>query len=239
MKSSRINLTVLYLFVLGILTSCSNYHVLTINSNDTQRNNFDELVNVEYNYEIAHSFKGEDLPIHLRVYNDDNRSYLNVDWSSSFIVVSKDTVKLRLSNNQQNKVAIKPGEFVDFRVQTITSNRIILSYNNAPITNSVLTINGERISSKSSKFLMNTTPLSFSTHIKLSFFDDFADSFYAVSSFWLDEVQRVNVSQERLDRLPGNMSYVLDEAEADLGAFVFAAVIATLPAIMTIGFAAP
>lgn len=226
-----------YIIALIMMTSCSNYHVISINSNDTQPNNFNEWVNVSTNFEVAHSFKGQNIPIHFRVYNDDQRSYLNVDWENSFIIADKDTLRLTVPRGQQAKAAIKPGEFIDFSSRAIASRRFVERYKNASTYSSSLSLTDGRVSSDRSTFNSNSTPLAFSTHLKLSFFEDFTDSFYAVSNFWVDNVYRVRVGENRLaNGLASNQTFIESGNSEDFGAFVGAAVVASIPALMAIGF---
>lgn len=220
------------LIALCVFSSCTTYQVLSVSSEDARRNNFNELVNVAYNYEIAHSFKGTNLPIQLRVYNDDTRSYLNVDWSSSFVVVEQDTVKFKLFRGDPPRESIKPGEFSDFLVRGIVSNAFNLTNTNAPHVKSFLSVDHGSVPAKSAKFTKNNTPLNFSTHLKLSYFDDFEDSFYGISSFWINEVQAAKVSSEQLVGLPSNQSYVMEEDNSGVGAFFIITILALLPAIM-------
>lgn len=90
----------LMVFLFGT-TSCSKYYYSTVNSNAANilRNDMGDFVEEDDSVSIVYSFFGEDLPIHITVYNKTDQPMF-VDWRQSALVV-EDEASTYISKDMQ------------------------------------------------------------------------------------------------------------------------------------------
>lgn len=184
---------VMFLF---LLTSCEGYHLLVLNSEDAVRNNFNELVHVGDNYEVVHSFKGLNLPVDIRVYNDDQKQPIYVNWSRSFIVFKQDTLQLVDEIKGVKRETIEPQKYVDFRLDSIKNEQLyslahpyinVFDEEHPDIGRYYISEGFEALVTRFSKAY---SPLRFRLYVNLSQ-NEIEKGFYVVTNFWLEELQLI------------------------------------------------
>ncbi|MCD7914999.1 MAG: hypothetical protein LUG96_06860 [Tannerellaceae bacterium] len=90
----------LMVFLFGT-TSCSKYYYSTVSSNapEVLRNEMGDFVEEDDSVSIVYSFFGEDLPIHITVYNKTDQPMF-VDWRQSALIVEDEAANY-ISNDMQ------------------------------------------------------------------------------------------------------------------------------------------
>jgi hypothetical protein len=257
--------TILFLFSIILLTSCTVYHYTTVESKSIQKNEQAGFAEENDTMRIEYNFNGYSGPVSIRILNKTDRP-LYVDWKRSSIIVNNNAISyfnpnIQLdgtissqsiqSTNQVSagdgtvhaNLAVQPGiSFIPPHAYTQNNYVHLSSFVNSRIPaeqmkREKLYIDNLEYNLRKIYFSETNTPLFFKSYITFILGDNNGQSFSKQHDFYIASFSRTSLKPEERyhNRIPGNTFFT----SSPTGVGTFVGVTALLGGITLAAIAAP
>lgn len=202
MKVSLTSKSLLFLLYISIiiLTGCSRYQYISINSNLYQ-NEQKEFINENDTVMIKYTFAGENLPITISIFNKLLQP-LYVDLGRSTVIIN---------NLQINGTFYRDGQ-IDFIAPlsyvTLTSNPLKDQFISVNPEDSLTNLTINTVEGKLRSFNVETTPLYFRSILALTPNEDYSYPTFYDYSFWVSDILQTMNSPASITYKPSNRFYI-------------------------------
>lgn len=200
-KTSSIKI-IFGVFCLIFISGCARYQYVFVES-DLSQNDNKEYFTENDTLLIKYTFKGENFPITLTIYNKLNQP-LYIDWSRSVVVI----------NNIQIEGAFYHNGLTDFIAPLsyviATSNNLkdqFIEYNPGDST-TYIAISGGGSRVKKYSYNERTTPLFFRNILAVSPNEDYSLPTFYDYSFWVSDIVQSGSAPSELTYSPANQFFI-------------------------------
>lgn len=226
--------TLAVLVAVLILTGCSVYQHVTLESNLKQNGKLGYLIEND-SILIGYSFNGQNGPIHIELANKSDRPFY-IDWRKSALITNgqsnslwKDEARF-VANSTEYKVRpeneiVSSTSSIDGILEKKDKMTFVPPHSNVSVDSYVLqskfftntsqkreratlyTAEG-KVSAKKFSFSKENSPLNFRIFLSFSRDDSFKNPVLFDSSFWVSDYFETSVSPKALSAIPENQFYI-------------------------------
>jgi len=186
-----------------LLSGCSNYQYITIDSNLYKNENKEFLVSND-TVSIKYSFAGENFLISVSIYNKLQKP-VYIDWARTNVILNGGQLNESFYHEEQISY-IAPQSFV-----TILSNPLLEKFIPINTQDSLIYINGFK--GKNGKWVIDTfneenTPVYFRSIIALTTNENLTSPMFIDNSFWVSQLYQTTASPLESFKKLSNQFYI-------------------------------
>lgn len=199
----KTNLLFVLIIFLTLLSSCSHYQYVSIDSNLNKNENKEFLVDND-TVTIKYAFSGENLLMAISIYNKLQHP-LYIDWRRTKVILNGGQINDSFYHEQDISY-IAPQSYA-----TIISNTLVSQFININLHDSVSNVGFIKENHRNwvrAWYNEEITPLFFRNIVALTTHEDFTNPIYFDVSFWVSEILQTTRSHSLNQNLPSNQFYL-------------------------------
>ena len=191
-------------FGMIILSSCSKYQYISINSNLTQ-NDKREFISENDTVKVTYTFQGEACPMKVEIYNKLQKP-LYIDWSKSYLIIDTDRVNNPF-NHEGTFSYIDPHSDIVLSGILVQNRFIPTCRHDSLATVTISTKNGTTEVIRHS-YTPETTPLYLRCCLSISTNEDALVPVHIDDQFWVSDIKKSLTPPTSLPYSTSNEFYV-------------------------------